>query len=576
MVNSAHLEQYWKAALESHQRGNYLDAEKNYRHILEILPEHADTLHYLGLLKRDTGQLDEAVELLEKAINFAPDEVQLLSNLSALYLEKKQFKQSQNAAQKALQLGGNTLKLWQNLINSSIGLDDYQKAFQQLQQAQAIYPESPELAFPAGLIAIKQQHFEQANEQFSFCLSQDAENIQASFYYGLSLKYLGRDAEAISAFEQVLSVDPDNYDAFFNRNSVRKIQRVDEYILHFEKIFNHKCATPQQTDDSIGNVGFSLGKVYDDIGNYDKAFHYFSQANAMLSEDTSFNYIENEVNGNLAFNYSDILAQHSGVGIDSKKPIFIVGMPRSGTSLLEQILSSHHLIAAAGESPEIYNIANELKNRSGKLSSLAAIRQSDANLLSKMGQRYLNSCDAISPTANYISDKLPINYLYVGLIKIILPGATVINLQRHPLDICLSCYFQSFVDGFGYTNSLESLARVIKLYLRQMAYWQHHLPNQIHTIRYETLIAFRENVLEELVKKLGIEWESAMLSHENNQRVPITASHWQARQPIYKSSTFRWKNYQKYIGHLMDMLKQEVSEYEVQLAKDEEMYSVNV
>ena len=243
------------------------------------------------------------------------------------------------------------------------------------------------------------------------------------------------------------------------------------------------------------------------------------------------------------------------------QPIFVFGMPRSGTSLVEQILSSHSGVHGAGEILAMPNCTRRLVAEIGPDTNYpSAVSRISAQLARHLATSYLNELRGTRFDAERITDKLPGNYAHLGLIAIILPEARLIHCRRNPLDVCLSNYMQHFGEGHGYTYDLTELGLVYRQYDRVMQHWRDVLPVQIHEVTYENLIVDQERHSRELIAFCGLEWEPACLDFFANDRAVATASQWQVRQPIYRSSVERWRQYEAHLGELMEALGDSVPE----------------
>ena len=246
------------------------------------------------------------------------------------------------------------------------------------------------------------------------------------------------------------------------------------------------------------------------------------------------------------------MASVSGAG---KRGICIIGMPRSGTSLTEQILASHHAISGAGELKEIFNITTAISARlDGQPPYPAFMPQLSDELCQEMALRYQNKLQQVSDSSTYVTDKMPQNFFYLGLISRLFPEAHIIHCQRDPRDTCLSCYFQDFSGSHNYANNLETLAHYYKSYQRLMQHWQTVLETPILSLRYEELVSTPETTIKTMLDFLGLEWDDNCLDFHNSKRVITTASYNQVRQPINQGSVARWHHYEKDIQPLLDGL----------------------
>lgn len=300
---------------------------------------------------------------------------------------------------------------------------------------------------------------------------------------------------------------------------------------------------------------YALGKFHDRQGDHDTAFRHYHAANAM----NNFNFeatAHHERITRLMEHFSpQRLADLPRSGIDSELPVFIVGMPRSGTSLTEQILASHPMAHGAGELDEINRLVSGLHTR------LDAPRpypdnldQLDRQVLHGMAQDYLRPLRAMDGDAVRISDKMPQNFMHLGMIALLFPRARVIHCRRHPLDTCLSIYFQSFNRVHNYASRLTDLGHYYLEYLRLMAHWQSCLDIEILDLQYEELVGNPRETTRRLIDFAGLEWDEHCLRFHESDRLVITASYDQVRKPLYQDSKYRWKRYEKHLTPLIEVL----------------------
>ena len=245
----------------------------------------------------------------------------------------------------------------------------------------------------------------------------------------------------------------------------------------------------------------------------------------------------------------------AGLGSGSDRPVFIVGMPRSGTTLVEQIISSHPRAAGAGELPDIpwliQRLPAELGSGAGYPGCVEAL---DRESVQRLAGSYLDRLGLVSATTDRVTDKLPMNYMHLGLIAVLFPNAVIVHCKRDPMDTCLSCYFQNFSRDLGFCFDLEDLGFYYRHYETLMAFWAEVLPLCIHDVAYEDLVKNPEDVSRGLIEACGLEWDPRCLSPHKNRRPVKTASSWQVRQPLYKTSVARWKRYEKHLGPLKSSL----------------------
>jgi len=294
---------------------------------------------------------------------------------------------------------------------------------------------------------------------------------------------------------------------------------------------------------------FALGKVYTDLGDDDRSFEHYRAGNELARSKVPFDIARHvaRVDREIELFSAERLAAMPR-GSDSDAPILIVGTPRSGTTLTESIISSHSQVAGAGEMT--FWSAAMSHVMPGFPASYTPV------MAKQLADEYLVFLRQHSATAHRITDKMPGNYMHLGIIHAVFPNAKIIHTKRHPIDACLSIYFQNFPDAHEYKWDLESLAAWYEQYQRLMAHWRSVLPpGVLYEIQYEDLVEDQEGESRKLLDFLGLQWEGDVLDFHKQERAVFTASKWQVRQPVYKTSKERWRRYEKHLGPLMGLLK---------------------
>ncbi|MCP4040650.1 MAG: sulfotransferase, partial [Gammaproteobacteria bacterium] len=310
-------------------------------------------------------------------------------------------------------------------------------------------------------------------------------------------------------------------------------------------------------EEDLMHLHFALGKIYDDRESYAKAFEHYRLANGLMRKTFSFDLgiYANDIERLIGQYSLDFFRDNAQLGNSADLPLFILGMPRSGTTLVEQIVSSHPRIHGAGELAFFTNLEQTIAGRITPSTSYPeCMADLDEQVAGDIAGEYLMKLRSYSTEARYVTDKMPGNYIQLGLIKLFFPRARIIHCHRNPLDTCLSIYFQHFAKPNSYSYDLRELGKYYSLYEKLMAHWRTLFSGQMLEVEYEELVMNQEKISRRLIDFLGLEWSGRCLSFHENARPVKTASNVQVRQPMYTRSMGRWKNYAEFLGLLMEEL----------------------
>lgn len=432
-------------------------------------------------------------------------------------------------------------------------VDRHDVAVLLLEKAVSFCPDDANIRYNLGLSFHRLEKLEEAKQQYFAAIKSNPKMSLPYNNLGVIYQQDGLHEKANTLFEKAINLDPGFADAYYNLSQGASYNKEPAFVDKIEGLL-------KQENLSVGNeiiCHFALGKIYDDIGLYDQAFSHYQKGNDL--KETSFNieayekYVESIINTFTNRNISNKKTKKSL----SAELIFIIGMPRSGTSLVEQIISSHSKVTGGGElgfvGDLIDNIDDLIKIETPYPLCINDITQQQIDTLA---DRLLIDLERRFPGCKKVTDKTPINFLHVGLISLLFPNSKIIYCQRNPLDVCLSCYFQNFNQQHHYTNKLDTLGKFYTLHHKLMTHWTKMLPDRILSVEYEKLVSNGEAEIRRVIEFCELEWENDCLKHEENTSKVKTASNWQVRQPLYKSSVQRWKNYESHLQDLIDTLNQ--------------------
>ncbi len=491
--------------------GDYPTALARYQELLASRPRDADALNDLGAVLMKLGRYEEARERFRAAIAREPNHREAQSNLGVLLLLLGDFQDAENCFRRALILKATDVTARSNL----------------------------------GLVFVNTGRLEDARSEFDKVLRIAPRHADTLFGLGMLARSEGKFDEAEEMLRRALVANPQMPRAWAALAGIRKMTRSDRvWLKRAEQTAAGLKSVHEQAD-----VRFAIGKYFDDLGKHSQAFESYRQANELLKTlappyeaAASSRFVDDM----MRLYTPERIAQAAGAS-DSDRPIFVVGMPRSGTSLVEQILASHPAVGGAGELP----FWNDVMRRHE-----AQVTQQVLTLQTrrKIAENYLRTLSYHCPDSRYVVDKTPLNCDYLGPIHSVFPKARIIYVRRNPIDTGLSCYFQNFNVTLSWSLDLSDIARYYTQHLRLYRHWRAVLPaGSILEVPYEELVSNQEAWTRTLLDFLGLEWDERCLQFHKTQRAVVTASYWQVRQPLYGDSVQRWRKYSKFIGPLREL-----------------------
>ncbi len=544
---------HWLGVVLGH-KGDGRGALDHLRKAVALKPVSADFSNNLGIAQLNQGDLDGAQKSFEQAVKLNPRLAAAHHNLGLVFKERRDWDRAIACFERAIELVPNYMNAHLNLGNALSRGGKRDAAIAQFQRLIAIAPDSKEAYYNLAADLRDAKRFEEAVAAAGKAVVLDPNCAEAHNVLGSVYTTLGRFDDARKSLEAALAIRPDYAEAIFNLTTASKELSTPETAARIERLLQSASA-----QDQASVLHFALGKVQADLGAYDSAFEHYRAGNDLSVPDAIFDakiwaeYVDRMI----AVFTPGFFAARTNIGDTSRRPVFIFGMPRSGTTLTEQIIGSHPQAAMAGELETIVKLVDALPERLGSEQRFpgcaAAIGETAVRSLAA---EYLAAVGAVSPDASRVTDKMPMNYQNLGLIALMFPSATYIHCRRDPIDTCLSCYFARFGRDLDFSYSLENLAAYYSGYRRLMAHWRRVLPVKMLEVDYEQTVADQEGVSRRLVAHCGLEWDDRCLQFHKTERAVRTASVWQVRQPIYKTSVERWRRYERHLGPLIKALQE--------------------
>jgi tetratricopeptide (TPR) repeat protein len=512
------------------------------------LDPHSSMAHnILGLLRAASGQRAEAVASYRRSLALNPRYVEALNNLGNVLRDLGQRHEALPCYRRAIELDPQRADSHYNLGNTLFELRRLEEAAVSFRRAIALQPAYPQAHLGLAAVLRVQGGPSEAEASTRAALAIDANCVEALTLLAELSADRGQFAAAQQLFERALVLDPASSVAYCGIAAHRRMSHEDvAWLRGVEGLL----AKPLPLGQEI-SLHYALGKYFDDVGRYDEAFASYRQANE-LSKRYGAHYhrakLTRRIDRAIAGFDAAYLRRCHTRACDSQLPVFIVGMPRSGTSLTEQILASHPSVFGAGE-------VRFWDDAFGAMEKAGLGSESAASLIPQMARDYLGRVTAISAGAPRVTDKMPANFLYAGLIHAVFPRARIIHMQRHPLDTCLSIYFQNFFNMARYGNDLTDLAHYYGEYLRITDHWRALLPAEaLLEVPYEALLEDQAGWTHRLLEFIGLPWDARCLDFHRTERVVITASRWQVRQKLTRASVGRWHHYEKHLAPLRQLV----------------------
>ena len=497
--------------------GKLFKAERLCREYLKRHPKNTEAMRLLALIGAKLQVLDDAEFLLESALEFEPNNFQIRTDYIGILQRRQKFSQALEQAR---------------LIQES---DPDQNAFK--------------LIYANALAAAGK--YDDALELYLKELPNQPRNGTLQMAMGHAYKTIGNQQKAITSYERATKIRDDFGDAYWSLANLKTYKFSNKQIQSMEKA----VSDPETNLDDQYHACFALGKALEDKGEFEQSFKYYERGNSLKKTESRYDAkkMTEELTLQMEVCSKSFFQERSGVGSASPDPIFIVGLPRAGSTLLEQILASHSQVEGTLELPNILSLVRKLQGRrrvKDRPRYPDILTTLDNNDYTKFGDQYLNDT-AFHRTQNtrFFTDKMPNNFRHVGLIHLILPNAKIIDARRNPMDCCFSCYKQLFAEGQEFTYNLKDLSQYYKDYVMLMNHWDKVLPGKVHKVNHEDVIDDLETQVKRLLEHCGLPFEEECLEFYKTDRAVRTASSEQVRQPIYQSSA-QWKNFEPYLTEL--------------------------
>lgn len=527
------------------QGGRYKEAFNEYRKALKLAPNHPTLLNNMGNLLQQQGENEKALSWLEKAASQDPANAVVQSNLGNALWSVGKGVEAVAAYKRAIELNPDLADAHRNLGVILVELGDLDEAVNCFNQALRINPADQKSCQGLGRAQSERGDMDQAVSAYQQAIALDPANAEYHRELGLVFSDHGEIEKAVCAHRKALQINPGDAQAYRALSKNMKFTEYGDDMKAMESLLEKKGILDE---DSI-QLAFALGKAYEDLGDFDKSMEFVIKATGLErnSYDYSIARSQDHFDRIKQVFSPDFFSAHHDSGDPDRTPIFILGMPRSGTSLVEQILASHPDVYGAGELDELVKVYQSISETVGKRQSDTfpqGVAELDSKAFADLGRQYISRIRRYSADAKFITDKMPHNFLRIGFIRAILPNARVIHCSRDPMDNCLSIFKTYLPNGHRYSCDMSELGQYYRMYLDLMDYWRDTLPGFIYEQSYEQLVGSQQEQVSKLLQHCGLDWNDACLDFHQTRRKVKTPSDAQVRRPIYNDSVQLWKRYE--------------------------------
>lgn len=534
-------------------RGKIDEAIAAYTHAITLKPDYPEAHNNLGVALKEKDRLDEAEAALKRAIVLKDDYADAYMNLGTVLAKRARWEEAIAAYRSALLQQPNSVEIQNNLGVALFTLGRLNEAAACFQAALASRPNYTEAINNLGNVLNEQGHASAALAYFKRALALNPNYAEARRNEGIVLMNIGRLGEARGSIEAAIKLKPHNPDFYLQLGKMTSFSQAREHLPIMEEMARNAAEFPLQQQIDLH---FAMGKAYADLKDYKNSFEHLKRGNVLKRSLVQYNepaVVKFFERIEETFTPSFVRQKGGLAGDLSALPIFVFGMPRSGTTLVEQIISSHPRVHGAGELLALGQIAGQLRGRDNNpIPYPEYASELDGLILAEIAARYVSKLRKLAPTSAHVTDKTPANFYFAGLIHLALPNARIIHTIRNPIDTCLSCFSKLFTAEQNYTYDLAELGRYYRCYAKLMAHWKRVLPEgRILDVHYENVVSDLEGEARRLIAYCGLEWDPRCLSFQDNERPVQTASAAQVRQPIYKNAIGRWTVYREFLTPLL-------------------------
>ena len=531
--------------LKYYKSNNYTDTKKFALFLTEQFPDHDLAWKILSIVFEKTGKISESLTAIKRIVNISPQDPLAHYNLGNTYSKLADFSKAEESYKKSISLKPNFPEAYYNLGTIFENNSKLEEAEKYYKQAISLKPDFADAYNNLGIVLENLRKLKESEMCFKKVINLNPNFAIAYHNLANNLEQQGKLKDAQANFEKAIIINPALAKTHRQLSLIKNFDKYDNQYHLLQKLYLDKNIS----DEQLCHINFSLAKIYEDLENFEKAFKHFEEGNKIQKKFLNYN-IKTDIE---LFNQIKLSFQKIKKNIPSIKrnksdltPIFIIGMPRSGTTLVEQIISSHSKVSGLGELPFVSQIGLKIAN---------GLLEYNSETVLKFKNAYLEKIKNFSDKSLIITDKMPQNFLYIGLIATSFPEAKILQIKRDKAAVCWANYKQWFKSkDLSYSYSINDTIQYYRLYEDLINFWKKLFNNKIYDVDYETLTINHEDEIKKLIKYLDLNWEEECLYPEKNKRAVTTASNKQIRDKIFKGSSQKWKNYKPFLDGALDSL----------------------
>ena len=552
----------WRLLGESlHSEGEAEEAEAAIRQAMAVTHAHPGIVKALELVQQE--QLGMAEGICRDYLQRNPRDVSVIRLLAEIGIKLGIKGDPELLLEDCLRMAPD-FHLARNTYASALGqAQKYEQALAEIAHLEKVDPQNLSHSILAASIEVMVGDYEAAIERYGFLSERFPRHAQLHNSFGHALKTVGRQQDAIAAYRRAISVNESMGETYWNLANLKTFRFETDEVERMRALIGQDAIS----DRDRVHLCFALGKALEDRAEYAESFQYYALGNDRKVAQEGYRADETTAETNALIDYCTpaLFEAKSGFGDPSPDPIFIIGLPRSGSTLLEQILASHSMVDGTSELREMVAIARRLggkRNRADASLYPGILSELTAAQCLELGQEYLLRTQVQRGDAPFFIDKMPNNFQHIGLIQMILPNAKIIDARRHPMATCFSGFKQLFAAGQTFTYGQENIARYFSDYARLMTHWDAVLPGRVLTVKYESVIDNVEAEVRRILDYCGLPFEAGCLAFHETQRAVRTASSEQVRQPIYTDAVEQWQHYAPFLAPMEAELTDWIRDHE--------------